>query len=86
MTESNILSEAKHMLDTIELTMDRVTRLRATAMDLVDQYETRGEEYAENYALAGAAYSHLYEGYRHIQSYRDELVNLVRLLEGTPWV
>ena len=55
-------------------------------MDLVDQYETRGEEYAENYALAGAAYSHLYEGYRHIQSYRDELVNLVRLLEGTPWV
>ena len=82
--EDQILERANYTHMSLEGMMDTIKRYRGAAMDLVDDYETRGEDCAPHYWRASAVYGHLYQAYRHLQAAGEELENAIKRLREEP--
>lgn len=82
--EDQILERATYTHISLEGMMDTIKRYRGAAMDLVDDYEARGEDCASLYWRASAVYGHLYQTYRHLQAACEELENAIKRLREEP--
>jgi hypothetical protein len=86
MNESELLEQVDYATRCVESLISKVKTARGMAMDLVDDYETRGEDCAEQYWFAAAMYGRLHEAFRKLQDADFELEKIREEARGKLWV
>jgi hypothetical protein len=86
MNERELLEQVDYATRCVESLIYKVKNARGIAMDLVDDYETRGDEYAEQYWFAASIYGHLHEVFRKLQDTECELEKITEEARGKLWV